>query len=77
MERISSRKNPLCLQLRKLAADGKYRREIGRFLCDSPEADGGSSPLGSGDGGCSGDHAGAGFWGSCRPLFGRWRCRRT
>lgn len=37
MERISSRKNPLCLQLRKLAADGRYRRETGRFLCDSPK----------------------------------------
>ena len=37
MERISSRKNPLCLRLRRLAADGKYRRETGCFLCDSPK----------------------------------------
>lgn len=37
MERISSRKNPLCLQLKRLAADGGYRRETGLFLCDSPK----------------------------------------
>lgn len=37
MERISSRKNSLCLRLRRLAADGKYRRETGCFLCDSPK----------------------------------------
>ena len=37
MERISSRKNPLCLHLKRLAADGGYRRETGLFLCDSPK----------------------------------------
>ena len=37
MERISSRKNPLCIHLKKLAADGGYRRETGLFLCDSPK----------------------------------------
>ncbi|KAF5066938.1 23S rRNA (guanosine-2'-O-)-methyltransferase RlmB [anaerobic digester metagenome] len=37
MEKITSRKNSLCLQIRKLAADGKYRRESGCFLCDSPK----------------------------------------
>lgn len=37
MEKITSRKNPLCLHLRRLAADGKYRRECGEFLCDSPK----------------------------------------
>ncbi len=37
MERISSRKNPLCLKLKKLAADGAFRRETGLFLCDSPK----------------------------------------
>ena len=37
MEMISSRKNPLCLHIRRLAADGKYRRQTGQFLCDSPK----------------------------------------
>lgn len=37
METISSRKNPLCLHIRRLAAEGKYRRETKQFLCDSPK----------------------------------------
>ena len=37
METITSRQNPLCVQVRKLAAEGKYRRRTGRFLCDSPK----------------------------------------
>lgn len=37
MEVISSRKNPLCLHIRRLAAEGKYRRETRQFLCDSPK----------------------------------------
>lgn len=37
METITSRKNPLCTHLRKLAAEGKYRRETGEFLCDGPK----------------------------------------
>ena len=37
MERITSRSNPLCTHLRKLASSGSYRRERGEFLCDSPK----------------------------------------
>lgn len=37
METITSRKNPLCVHLRRLAADGKYRRQEGAFLCDGPK----------------------------------------
>lgn len=37
METITSRKNELLVHLKKLAADGTYRRERGEFLCDSPK----------------------------------------
>lgn len=37
MEIITSRANPLCTHLRKLAASGSYRRARGEFLCDSPK----------------------------------------
>lgn len=37
MERITSRANPLCAHLRKLAASASYRRASGEFLCDSPK----------------------------------------
>ena len=37
METITSRTNPLCTHLRKLAASASYRRERGEFLCDSPK----------------------------------------
>ena len=37
METITSRQNPLCVQIRKLAADAGYRRKTARFLCDSPK----------------------------------------
>ena len=37
MEMITSRQNPLCTHLRKLAASGSYRRGCGEFLCDSPK----------------------------------------
>ena len=37
MEIITSRQNPLCTHLRKLAASGSYRRRSGEFLCDSPK----------------------------------------
>ncbi len=37
METITSRANPLCAHLRKLAASASYRRERGEFLCDSPK----------------------------------------
>ena len=37
MEIITSRQNPLCTHLRKLAASGSYRRGCGEFLCDSPK----------------------------------------
>lgn len=36
-ETITSRTNPLCLHLRKLAASRSYREERGEFLCDSPK----------------------------------------
>ena len=34
VEHITSRKNPLILRLRALAADGAYRRAEGEYLCD-------------------------------------------
>ena len=37
MELITSRQNPLCTHLRKLASSGSYRRKTGEFLCDSPK----------------------------------------
>ena len=37
MELITSRQNPLCTHIRKLAASGSYRRQHGEFLCDSPK----------------------------------------
>ena len=37
MERISSKANPLCVHLRKLASSRSYREETGEFLCDSPK----------------------------------------
>ena len=37
MESITSRSNPLCVHLRKLAASASHRRESGEFLCDSPK----------------------------------------
>ena len=37
METITSRTNPLCTHLRKLASSGAYRRQQGEFLCDSPK----------------------------------------
>ena len=37
MEHITSRTNPLCTHLRKLAASASYRRSCGEFLCDSPK----------------------------------------
>ncbi len=37
MERITSRTNPLCAHLRKLASSGSYRRKSGEFLIDSPK----------------------------------------
>lgn len=37
METITSRQNPLCTHLRKLAASASYRRRCGEFLCDSPK----------------------------------------
>lgn len=37
MERISSRTNPLCTHLRKLAVSASYRRQQSEFLCDSPK----------------------------------------
>lgn len=37
METITSRTNPLCTHLRKLAASVSYRRTCGEFLCDSPK----------------------------------------
>ena len=37
MERITSRQNPLCTHIRKLAASAAYRRREGEFLCDSPK----------------------------------------
>lgn len=37
METITSRTNPLCVHLRKLASSRAYREERGEFLCDSPK----------------------------------------
>ena len=37
MEEISSRQNPLCTHLRKLAVSRAYREQTGEFLCDSPK----------------------------------------
>lgn len=37
MEPITSRQNPLCTHLRRLAASRSYRRERGEFFCDSPK----------------------------------------
>ena len=37
MERITSRTNPLCTHIRKLASSPSYRRSCGEFLCDSPK----------------------------------------
>jgi len=37
MESITSRANPLCGHIRKLAVSAAYRRETGEFLCDSPK----------------------------------------
>ncbi len=34
MNDIKSRKNPLIVHLKKLGADGDYRRDAGEFLCD-------------------------------------------
>lgn len=36
-EVITSRRNPLCAHLRKLASSRTYREETGEFLCDSPK----------------------------------------
>lgn len=37
MDTITSRTNPLCVHLRRLASSGAYRKEKGEFLCDSPK----------------------------------------
>ena len=37
MEVITSRQNPLCTHVRKLATSASYRRQHGEFLCDSPK----------------------------------------
>lgn len=37
MEKITSRQNPLCTHIRKLATSASYRRQNGAFLCDSPK----------------------------------------
>lgn len=37
MEIITSRQNPLCTHIRKLASSASYRRQRGEFLCDSPK----------------------------------------
>jgi len=34
MEKITSRKNPLCVHMRKLGESSRYRHECGEFLCD-------------------------------------------
>lgn len=34
MNELTSRQNPLCAHLRKLAAQGRYRRETGEYLAD-------------------------------------------
>jgi len=37
MEMITSRQNPLCTHIRKLASSASYRRQKAEFLCDSPK----------------------------------------
>lgn len=37
METITSKTNPLCTHLRKLASSRSYREKTGEFLCDSPK----------------------------------------
>jgi len=37
VEVITSRSNPLCARLRRLASSAAFRREAGEFLCDSPK----------------------------------------
>jgi len=37
MESITSRQNPLCTHIRKLASSASYRRQKAEFLCDSPK----------------------------------------
>ena len=37
VERITSRKNPICTHFRKLASSRAYREETGEMLCDSPK----------------------------------------
>ena len=37
VELITSRQNPLCIRLRRLAASASTRRERNEFLCDSPK----------------------------------------
>ena len=37
MEIITSRQNPLCVQIRKLSSSAAARSEAGLFLCDSPK----------------------------------------
>lgn len=37
MEIITSKGNPLCVHLRKLASSRSYREETGELLCDSPK----------------------------------------
>ena len=37
MEIITSRQNPLCTHIRRLASSTSYRRKSGEFLCDSPK----------------------------------------
>ncbi len=37
MDEITSRKNPLVRHLKKLGADGEYRRQSKEYLCDGPK----------------------------------------
>lgn len=37
MEKITSRANPLLVQMKKLGASAAYRRQQGLYLCDSPK----------------------------------------
>ena len=34
MEKITSRRNPLCIHIKKLGSDSSYRKSRGQFLCD-------------------------------------------
>lgn len=34
MKTISSRRNPICVHLKKLGSSGSYRKQTGEFLCD-------------------------------------------